>query len=463
MLYLPTPANRGQLLALPALVQWSAALNGTWASLYGSNPPGDGTAILWWLANMHRYILNHAEASAAALIPGLYAGLRSNLMNHGLRNGTDGLLHALNCYSPEYTVPCPSGGCVDCSYVLAIYRWGAQTAAELARVRFPGDTAARAVFDDLVARIAPYPIDAATGSWAIAANLPYAVPHRHYSHLLQLFDLNTAGGQLADARAMGPSLDLWWNVTCAGPQAAGHVVGDDDQCRGFTQAGMAAMSARLNRTDAARGNLTSFLKLCATSNAQYGEDVYKGQANLFAPVAESAYSAAASLYGMLLSSSPWPPVAQAGGFNDSAVPTPLRIWPGAPWANVSLFRARGEGAFLVSAVRLNGATLWVAVEADDGAGTRTGESAPFVLYCPDWRDASAVAVNGPAGVAASPVAGQAGTFLVTGLTRGGAVTLQPAGVSPPQNPPFAVSPAPGRNASLDNFWGGRFVYDVTQW
>ena len=58
---------------------------------------------------------------------------------------------------------------------------------------------------------------------------------------------------------MEASLDLWWNITCAGPQANGPDYKGDGECRGFTQAAMAAMSNRLNRTEAALGNLTSYL------------------------------------------------------------------------------------------------------------------------------------------------------------------------------------------------------------
>ena len=145
-------------------------------------------------------------------------------------------------------LPCPpptpaaAGTCVDCSFTLSIYAWAAQTGGALGRSRYPADTAAIAVFDDIAARIAPFPIDGATGSWEVAAGLPFAVSHRHYSHLLALYDLGTAGGAPGDVATMGASLDVWWEVTCKGPQAAGRVVGGNYDCGGFTQAAMAAMA-----------------------------------------------------------------------------------------------------------------------------------------------------------------------------------------------------------------------------
>lgn len=140
-------------------------------------------------------------------------------------------------------MPCPNLSCVDCSYDLAILGWAAQTAAALARTRFPGDAAGRAVFDDIVARIAPLPVDPTTGSWQVAVDLPFAVPHRHYSHLLASFDLATSG----DVGAITASVDVWHNITCAAPQAAGGIVNGNDQCRGFTQVRPGAAVASVER------------------------------------------------------------------------------------------------------------------------------------------------------------------------------------------------------------------------
>ena len=167
-----------------------------------------------------------------------------------------------------------------------IYRWAAQTALALARLVDPSDPALP-LYADIVARLAPYPVDAATGSWEVAAGVPFAQPHRHYSHLLAAYDLRTAG----DAGTMAASLDVWWNITCAGPQAHGPDWAGDDECRGFTQvrasqwwggrwapllhvrstmalqAAMSALSSELNRSDAALGNLTAYLRLVALPNA----------------------------------------------------------------------------------------------------------------------------------------------------------------------------------------------------
>ena len=69
-----------------------------------------------------------------------------------------------------------------------IYRWAAQTAQAIATEFDPNDPALP-VYANIVANLAPYPIDPSTGSWEVAAGVPFAVPHRHYSHLLAMYDL----------------------------------------------------------------------------------------------------------------------------------------------------------------------------------------------------------------------------------------------------------------------------------
>lgn len=449
MLYLPSPSNRGALLARPALNMFDSYLNSTWTQIYGSNPPSGPGNILWWLANMHRYCLFYGDDER--LVNTLLPGLRGQMQHSTLHNGTDGLLHVYGCISPEY--PMKDG--TDCTYVLANYDWAAHTALAIAEALVPTDPAIP-LYRDIIKRLAPFPVDPATNAWEVAAGVPFAVPHRHYSHLLQIYDLRTAN----DTARMTVSLDQWWNITCSGPQAHGPDYQGDDECRGFTQAGMAAMSVRLNWTMAALGNLTSYLKLTGLPNGMYGEEIYAGRPDLFAPVSESAYSAAASVYELLLSSSPWPPRPQAGMANREPMP-PQSIWlwgHSLPFANATVFRLRARGVFLVSAVRENGRTQWVSVEAPVLAnGSGSGVRVSFTLYNEDWASVQALqAVSGQSGNITVQHQGP-GLFLVQGLTRPNAVALLPVGQPMPAGG-FVVGAAGGRNASEFNTWGSRFVY-----
>ena len=172
-------------------------------------------------------------------------------------------------------------------------------------------------------------------------------------------------------------------------------------------------------------------------------------------MSESAYSAAAAVYGMLVRSVPWGGRPQSGS---AASATPLvQLWPaGGAFANATFFRLRCEGALLASAVRENGSTRWAAVEADllaDGSGS--GAPVSFVLFAEDWVGVAALTVVAAPGVAATLI--EPGAFAVTGLVRGAAAAFFPSGASPPPAA-FDVDVALGRNASEANTWGSTFVY-----
>jgi hypothetical protein len=59
---------------------------------------------------------------------------------------------------------------------------------------------------------------------------------------------------------MHKSLDNWYRVTCNESNVF------NEECRGFTQCGMSAMSAVTGRADAAVGNITALLDTVATPN-----------------------------------------------------------------------------------------------------------------------------------------------------------------------------------------------------
>lgn len=74
----------------------------------------------------------------------------------------------------------------------------------------------------------------------------------------------------------------------------------NEECRGFTQAGVACMNAVMGCADAALGNLTALLDSVINPNGMYGECVFAHHPDEFAPVSESAYAAAATPHEILL-------------------------------------------------------------------------------------------------------------------------------------------------------------------
>lgn len=463
MLQAAPTSNRAAVWAQPAYDMFPSITAGTWYAAYGSNPPSPGPDMLWLLRELQKHALY--TGNQTVLLSQLYPLLQWALANSYLRPGSSlqrvptpspggggnsssaYSYWVINCYSPEYPYACagqqPTPVCTNCNYDLAILRWSLGTLLAIAQAYDSANPQIPAWLD-IYMNLAPYPTDA-TG-FRISVEAPFAYAHRHYSHLLMLFDLDLVGG-LSDASVAAASLDNWYALTCAAQQAGGF----NQECRGFTQMGMAYMSALLNRTAAVVGNISALLDSVITPNAQYGEEVWAGNPQQYAPVSESAYGAAAAIQDALLQSGPMPPRVQAG-YNDSG-PAVIRLWPASPWANASIYNLRAAGAFLVSAVKVNGATHFVSLTADNGATPQAadGTPAPVVPSVPDWAGASVIALPDNVTVAAVPA--QAGVFEV-GLARGAAVVLYPAPVQNQPPPlPFVVVPAAGDNRSEYNFFG----------
>ena len=486
-------SNRNAALFGTAMDQfgtWVASGGGStnsWTNAVGSNmDTGDG--LLWMSRNLHRHAL--ATGNVTALLSVVYPILVIALDNVGgtyraYSNDTSGVLHVpAGCVSPEFVDACSKGtpypSCSDCNYQLSMRRWGLTTAVAIATAhnltqpRLP-------VWTDILSHLAPHPVDA--HGLRISAEAPFYKPHRHYSHLLSLFDLAIAGagsdeGKAPPLSAAAAGLDNWWNITCAAQQRPG---GFMEECRGFTQAGMAIMSALLNRTAAATGNLTALIHSVITPNGMYGEMVFQGHPDEYAPVSESAFAAAAGLQSCLLNDFAAPPAADGSPGGAAAVPLSLVLWPGATWPNASFFNLRTRGALLVSAVRLSGATAFVGITAPSGGGDGVSDtSAPpssgpssvgsgkassgpssvdVLLHVPDWASGTTTPSSDPSDAIITPATGQPGSFHVS-VPAGTTVVLYVSGAggwSPPQpGMPFVVSAAPGSNSSEHNYWGYRW-------
>ena len=145
-----------------------------------------------------------------------------------------------------------------------------------------------------------YPNDSETG-FRLDQKCAFECPRRHFSHLLQLYDLEevqmTVIGEekeeenLEDAEKVPPlsalavngspspadvnrlitlSIDNWYRVTCNESNWF------NEECRGFTQCGLVAMNTVAGRPAAAQGNLTNCVDTVITPNAMYGEMVRFG-------------------------------------------------------------------------------------------------------------------------------------------------------------------------------------------
>ncbi len=301
-----------------------------------------------------------------------------------VEKGGDGRYHLPPTFSPELaTVP-------DCNYDLALLRWGLQTLiASCEHLHLDDPHLPR--WREVLANLTPFPTDAS--GLMVGRGRPLRESHRHYSHLLAIYPLHLITPDTPDDRKLiETSLHNW--------------DGRQEKFRGFSYTGAASMYAFLGDGDTALDRLHLLLDRVIKPNTLYTEA---------GPVIETPLSAATGLQEMLLQS--W------GG--------KLRVFPAIPstWHDVSFATLRGEGAFLVSAVRHDGQTAWVRIESLAGE--------PCCVIVPDWKNAVIRSASPSARASIHSAAG--GGFDVT-LPRGAWIVLAPSADAP--LPPLAPVATP---------------------
>lgn len=303
----------------------------------------------------------------------------------------DGRIDLAPTESPEYdgfkSYP-------NSSYNLALLRWLLASMIEAdARDGTPSPEAAewRATLD----RLAPFPVD--TNGIMIAGNQPVDKSHRHYSHLLGLYPLFVLNPDSpADRELVKKSVEHW------------HKIENGKELAGYSFTGAAALYATFGAGAEARDILRTFLTGSIGISKLLPNTLYVESNNLN-PVIETPLSAAVATGELLFQS-----------WGDK-----LRVFPATPadWPDAAFHQLRGAGAFLVSAVRAEGRTAWVAVESEAGE--------PCVLKVPDWRGRLEVL-----GIPADDVTEIAPGEYRIALAKGQRVLLRPEGakVSPPIRP-----------------------------
>ncbi|ONI72688.1 Tat pathway signal sequence domain protein [Actinosynnema sp. ALI-1.44] len=307
-----------------------------------------------------------------------------NYYLHFLTRGSDGKLHLPFTFSPEYGENAP-----DCTYDLALIRWGCSTLLATA----PQDPLVGR-WRDVLATLTPYAVDG--NGYMIGAGVPFAKSHRHYSHLLQVYPLYEVTWEKSENRALiEKSLSHW--------------ISFEGALQGYSFTGAASISAQMLRGDKAAFYLGELLRRFVQPNTMYKES---------GPVIETPLSAAQSVHDMVCQS--WGDV--------------VRVFPAVPWPDVAIENFRTQGAFLLSASRTGGRTRWLRVRSEAGAPCvirhdiagdvvvrdSVGRDLPHRLVSPDTIE--------------------------IGLARGGEAFVHPAG----DRPDFTVSPVPGDSSAP---WG----------
>lgn len=246
-----------------------------------------------------------------------------NYYRHYLQDGADGRLHLPATYSPEYALA------PDCTYDLAVLRWGCATLIELAqRQRVDADLVG--VWRDILDRLTPYHVG--PNGFSIGAGVELTSGHRHWSHLLMAYPLRHVTPETGHADTIRRSLAHWHSFT--------------DFLKGYTFTGGASIYALLGDGDAALASLGELRPFLHQSTMYYESG----------PCMETPLHGAQVIHEMLLQS-------------HHGV---IRVFPAVPaaWRDVVFHELRAEGAFLVSAERRGGRTVWVRIRSLAGEPCR---------------------------------------------------------------------------------------------
>jgi hypothetical protein len=259
-----------------------------------------------------------------------------NYYRHIIFKGQDGKLHLPPTYSPEYT----AGGkaYADCNYDLALLRWGCKTLLNL-NEEFNLNDPLDAEWKNILLNLADYPKDDATG-FNIGLNVPLLVSHRHYAHLMMIYPLRVFKPDNAEnTKLIEKSLSHWTGLKGA--------------LEGYTFTGAASMSAFLHKGNDALQYLNGLLDKYIPPNTLYREA---------GPVIETPLSAVASINEMMLQS----------------YDNEIHVFPAVPdtWQEVSYHNLRTEGAFLVTATRAGGKTVYVKIKSLAGGSFRLNIGSP---------------------------------------------------------------------------------------
>jgi hypothetical protein len=288
---------------------------------------GDGryremVGCLPWLLNncwlQYRYSMDQ-EILKTTVFPLLRRSV--NLYRHLLFTGDDGKLHLPPTFSPE------SGNYRDCNFDLALLKWGCIRLIESCRILEIDDPLlpewAR-IRDQLVG----YSVD--ENGYMLGNGSPAPKDHQHMSHLMMIYPLYLEN--IDDSRnkdLLERSVRYFQPVTM--PKM------------GASQSSPAAAALGLGNLALQRMNEILYRE---AENEKLGKN---GIYYLSTPCIETSLSYNTCVQDMLL---------QSWGNR-------IRVFPALPdsWENVAFQNFRSEGAFLISARRVNGITSFVRIKS----------------------------------------------------------------------------------------------------
>jgi alpha-L-fucosidase 2 len=261
----------------------------------------------------------------------------------------NGVINLRETFSPEY-----NAGGVDrfdnTNYNLAILHWLLNS---MTKVEPQSPDVEE--WKDVTARLYQYPTD--ENGLMIAENVGVNLSHRHFSHLLGIYPMNQLDPDDPQVKdLLTRSINHW------------HTVGNGNGMAGFSITGAASLFASIGDGDQAYEQLHHFLTVNAPISRFLANTFYVEGGG---PCIEAPLCAASATLELMLQSR-----------NGK-----IRIFPAVPkgWKDAEFADLRAEGAFLVSAQRQAGRTLWVEVTSIAGGDC--------VVQVKDWNNVHVVADN----------------------------------------------------------------------
>jgi alpha-L-fucosidase 2 len=253
------------------------------------------------------------------------------------------------------------------NYDLALMRWLLKAVAEMADTLGFGADAAWSndiydKLDDLAIDDISFDGSTRPGSLKIAPDESLTVSHRHFSHIMAIYPLGTLHIENTDydnavIDASLRHLDMLGTGLWVG----------------FSFTWMACIAARCGKPERALMMLQLFLKAFVSRNGFHLNGDYKNLGisswNYRPFTLEANFAAAQAVHEMLLQS-----------WNGT-----VRIFPAMPedWLDASFENLRAEGAFLISAKRRAGNTIWIHVVAERDGVLRLRN--PFKTANVEWN------------------------------------------------------------------------------
>lgn len=262
-----------------------------------------------------------------------------NLYRHIMTEGDDGSLHLSPTYSPE------TGVWRDANFDLALCKWGCFVLLKAAE-RLGLDDPLIPTWRDITERLVDFPQD--QHGYMLGSDEPAHLGHRHLSHLLMIYPLYLVNVDQPDTADV---LTRSYNAVRQNDGSDNNAI---SKLHAMLQTHAAPMACALGRAEDAYAGL----KLLADDLSPVG--LWGCNDN---PCIESTLGAADIMQNMLIQS--WSDVT-------SDEQGCIRIFPALPdaWQDVEYHDLRAEGAFLVSAKREAGRTVWAKVTSLAGEPCR---------------------------------------------------------------------------------------------